>query len=319
MIVTVAGASGFVGRHLVARLQADGHTVRCGTRRPAAATPRDWPWVELDVDKPRTLDAALAGADALVYLVHQMGGGHAGDLLAQERASADQVAVAAVRHGLRRVVYLGAPQPEGPASPHLAARLVTGERLRAGPVSCIELRASMIIGAGSESWTMVRDLALRLPVMLLPSWLKTRSAPIGLGDVVDALAAAVVDPLPGSAAFDLPGPELLSARDILTRTAAVAGFRAVMIPVPVLTPSLSAHWLRLVTRADYGIARQLVDGLTSDLPGTGPSYWARMGGRGPTPLDEVIRKALADDHVVGTGRRWERAAKWMGNRLHDRT
>lgn len=315
MIVVVAGASGFVGRHLIARLLADGHTVRCGTRSPATARPVGRDWVRLDVDKPETMEAAFAGADALVYLVHQMGGAHGADLLAREGASASAIAEAAQRHGLKRIVYLGGPQPAGAPSEHLAARLVTGERLRASSVSCIELRAAMIIGAGSESWTMVRDLALRLPVMVLPAWLSTRSSPIGVDDVVDALAAAVVDALEGSAAFDLPGPEALSAKDILTRAAATAGFRPIMFPLPVLTPSLSAHWLRLVTRADYGVARQLVDGLQSDLVTEGLGYWARMGDRRPTALDTVMRRAISADEIRGVGRRWEAAARWVGWRV----
>lgn len=312
MNVVVAGASGFVGRHLVERLRADGHTVACGTRRPETATPEGWGWVALDVDRPETLDAALAGADALVYLVHQMAGGHGPELLAHEEASADRVVAAAERNGLRRIVYLGGPRPVGAPSPHLEARLRTGERLRSGPVSCIELRAAMIVGAGSESWTMVRDLAMRLPIMLLPSWLSTKSSPIGLADVLDALAAAVVDDLAGSQAFDLPGPELLSAREVLTRAAATAGFRPVMIPVPVLTPKLSAHWLRFVTRADYGVARQLVAGLSTDLPGDGPSYWDRMGGQRPRPLDAVMREAIAGDPIGRAGRRWERVVRSVG-------
>jgi uncharacterized protein YbjT (DUF2867 family) len=314
MNVVVAGASGFVGRHLVNRLLAAGHTVRCGTRNPATATPKDRTWVRLDVDRPETLDGALVGADALVYLVHQMGGGHGDDLAAREAASALAVVSACERAGVRRIVYLGGPKPVGEPSEHLAARLATGALLRSSSLSCIELRAAMIIGAGSESWTMVRDLALRLPVMVLPSWLSTRSSPVGVGDVVEALAAAVVDPLQGSEAFDLPGPECLSAREILLRAAATAGFRPVMIPLPVLTPSLSAHWLRLVTRADYGVASQLVLGLQSDLLTDGVGYWARMG-RGPTPLDEVMRQAIAADHIAGAGRRWEQAVKRVGWRL----
>ncbi len=303
--MVVAGASGFVGRRLVARLRAEGHTVRCGTRNVEAARPRDGSWVRLDVDHPETLGPALAGADALVYLVHQMGGGHGADLTAREAASADAVASAASAAGLRRIVYLGGPKPVGEPSPHLAARLLTGERLRAGAVSCIELRAAMIIGAGSESWTMVRDLALRLPVMVLPAWLATRSAPVAIDDVIEALSAAVVDDLSGSAAFDLPGPELISAREILTRAASVRGIRPVMIPIPVLTPGLSSHWLRLVTRADYGVARQLVEGLASDLVPDPVGYWARMGGRSPTPLAVAMRQALEGDLIEGKGRRWE--------------
>lgn len=311
MNVVVAGASGFVGRHLITRLRADGHTVRCGSRSAV----RDSAWVVLDVDRPETLDQALAGSDALVYLVHQMGGGHGSDLLRHEEEAADHVATAAARLGLRRIVYLGGPKPVGTASPHLQARLRTGERLRSGPVSCIELRAAMIIGAGSESWTMVRDLAYRLPVMILPRWLGTRSAPIGLSDVIDALSAAVVDDLAGSGAFDLPGPEYLSARDVLTRVSATAGFEPVMVPVPVLTPRLSAHWLRFVTRADYGVARQLVAGLETDLPSDGPSYWDRMEGRRPLPLDAVMHAAIVDDPIRGAGRRWERIARGLGRRV----
>lgn len=307
--VVVAGASGFVGQHLVDRLTRAGRVVRCGTRDAAAARTRDpaRSWVTLDVDRPETLPEALQGADALVYLVHQMRGAHGPDLVARERASAEAVRLACVAAGVRRIVYLGGPAPAGAPSEHLAARLVTGEALRAGGVSCIELRAAMIIGVGSESWTMTRDLALRLPVMLLPKWLATRSQPVGIDDVVDALVAAIDDPLTGSGAFDLPGPEVLTAREVLERIAAQRGIRPVMVPVPVLTPSLSAHWLRFVTRADYGVARQLVDGLGSDLVSVGPGYWARMPGRAPTPFTEVVRRAFAAEAGTVPRRdlRWE--------------
>ena len=315
MNVVVAGASGFVGRQLVPRLLADGHTVRCGTRDPDRARRDDRTWCRLDVDVPETLDAALAGADALVYLVHHMSGTHGPELLARETASASAVVAAVARQGVRRIVYLGGPRPAGEPSEHLQARLKSGEVLRSTSVSCIELRAAMIIGAGSESWTMVRDLALRLPVMVLPSWLATRSSPVAVGDVIDALAAAVVDDLQGSAAFDLPGPELLHASEILVRAAATAGFRPVMIPVPILTPSLSSHWLRLVTRADFEVARQLVDGLRFDLIPTGLGYWERMGGRRPTPLDAAMRKAIAEDAIRGPGRAWEAVVRRIGRRL----
>jgi uncharacterized protein YbjT (DUF2867 family) len=296
--VLVAGASGFVGRRLVDHLTAAGVDVVCGTRSVASARARDprRRWVVFDVDRDEGLREALTGVRALVYLVHQMGTGDHADLHDREVAAAKRVSQAVDAAGVQRIVYLGAPAPQaGNLSHHLRARLDTGEQLRAGQSSCIELRASMIVGAGSESWTICRDLALRLPMMLLPRWLATRSQPIGIDDVVRALAAAIDDPLPASAAFDLPGPEALSARQILERVAALQGIRPLMIPVPVLTPSLSSHWLRLVTRADYGIARQLVDGLTSDLVSEGPGYWARMGGARPEPFDVAARRALAED------------------------
>ncbi len=315
MKIVVAGASGFVGRRLVPRLVADGHTVHCGSRRPDSSRPAEWTWVRLDVDAPETVDAAMRGADVVVYLVHHMSGTHGPELLTREAASADAFVAAAGRAGVRRIVYLGGPRPVGEPSPHLKARLVTGERLRGSSVSCIELRAAMIVGAGSESWTMVRDLALRLPVMVLPSWLGTRSSPVVIADVVDALAAAATDELTGSGAFDLPGPEVLTAREILERVAATVGIRPIMIPVPVLTPGLSSHWLRLVTRADFEVARQLVSGLSSDLIPDRPGYWARMGERGPTALAVAMTDAIAHDEIRGPGRRWEALVRRIGRKI----
>lgn len=308
--IVVAGASGFVGRHVVQRLVEGGREVRRGTRRPEQATGAGPPWVLLDVDTGAGLEAALAGADALVYLVHGLGT-HGPDLLAEEEAAARRVLAAAERAGARRIVYLGAPAPFSTPSPHLAARLRTGELLRSGKVSTIELRAAMIIGVGSASWQMCRDLALRLPVMILPRWLATRTQPIGIDDVVDAIVVAIDLPSEGSAAFDLPGPEVLDARQILERVAAQAGFRPAMVPVPVLTPRLSSWWLRFVTRADYDVARQLVDGLTSDLIAADEGFWRHMGGRSPTPFDEVVRRAIRGEGPPAelSGRLWERAVR----------
>jgi uncharacterized protein YbjT (DUF2867 family) len=310
--VVVAGATGFVGRHLVQRLLDDGVDVRCGTRDPerASAARPDWRFVRLDVGDSASLDAALAGARALVYLVHQMAD-HRSGLLAQEEASALRVRDAAARAGVGRIVYLGGPRPiEGEPSPHLQARLRTGEILRSGPASAIELRAGMVVGHGSESYAMCRDLALRLPVMVLPSWLRTRSEPIAIDDVVFALAHALDLELEGSRAFDLPGPEVLSARQILERIAAARGFRPVMIPVPVLTPQLSSHWLRFVTRADFDIARQLVAGLQHDLVAADEGYWENAPDHVRVPFDDAVRSALA---LEGSGRRsarlWERVVR----------
>jgi uncharacterized protein YbjT (DUF2867 family) len=313
--VVVAGASGFVGRNLVAALA--GRAVRCGSRDPGGAAARfpDRAWVHLDLDDPATLEPAFAGADALIYLVHSLGAEHSADLVAHERATAERVRSAAERAGLRRIVYLGGPRPEGTPSPHLQARLQTGEILRTGPTSTIELRASMIVGAGSESWKMCRDLALRLPLMALPPWASTRTQPIGIDDVVAALTAAIDDPLPGSAAFDLPGPEILTAREVLERTAAHAGFRPVMVPIAFLTPRISSLWLRFVTGADYALARQLVDGMSADLIGDEPGYWARMGDFRRTPFDQAVARALAGDPPpVGVSGAVERVARRIGRR-----
>jgi uncharacterized protein YbjT (DUF2867 family) len=317
--VVIAGASGFVGRHLVDRLRQEGHTVRCGTRNPvgAAAVRPGIDWVALDVDRPDQLQQAFDGATALVFLVHRMRDD--GDLVRAERQAAERVLAAAEEAGLRRIVYLGGPAPEHITSKHLEARVVTGQVLRSGSVSTLELRAGMVVGAGSESWIIVRDLALRLPVMVLPRWMSNRSQPVWVGDVVAALSAALVDPMEGSEAFSLPGPEVLSGREILVRVAAAVGMRPLMLAVPVLTPSLSSHWIRLVTRADYQVARRLVDGLVEDLVLPEPGYWARMDGFERTPFDEAVVAALAAEARMGvSGKAFERLMRALALRAPGR-
>lgn len=296
----ICGARGFVGSHLTQALVERGHTVRAGSRHPERVddTRPEVTWVELDVERPETLGPAFEGADAVVYLVHQMSDGGAG-LEAREAASALAVREAAEAAGVRRLVYLGGPAPTGPISKHLAARLRTGQILRGGSLSAIELRAGMIIGAGSESWWIVRDLALRLPVMVLPRWLRNRSEPIAIDDVVRALIRAIEQEHEGSAWYDLPGPEQLTARQILERVAGVLHLRPWMFPVPVLTPRLSSHWLRLVTRADYVVSRQLVDGLNADLVATGTTFWALHPDLERTPFDTGVERAFAAETPIG--------------------
>jgi uncharacterized protein YbjT (DUF2867 family) len=159
-------------------------------------------------------------------------------------------------------VYLGATEPQGPPSEHLRSRLEVGRVLRAGGVLALELRAAMIVGNGSASWRIVRDLAARLPAMVLPRWLRTRSQPVAIDDVI-ALATGARLPLTRSASFDLPGPEILSYREVLVRTARLFGHRRLqVVDVPVLSPTLSSQWIRLITMADWAVARELVLGLT---------------------------------------------------------
>jgi uncharacterized protein YbjT (DUF2867 family) len=308
----VVGATGFVGRHLCAALAAAGVPVRAGSRDPRAARARHppWEWVACDVDDPATLAGALAGCGCAYYLVHQMSGpGYE----RRELRAAAAFAEAAAAAGLERIVYLGGIAPAGGSSPHLASRLETGRILRAGAVPTLELRASVIVGAGSASWRILRDLAARLPAMVLPRWLGSRTEPIALDDVVAALVAARTLPLEGSSAcFDLPGPEVLTAREMLRRTAALLGRRPALVAVPFLTPRLSTLWVTAIARGDHYLAAQLVESLrTGDLLARDDAYWRRIGHERRVPFDDAARATLAAE--AGTlgpgGRLLERVAR----------
>lgn len=297
-VILLTGATGFIGSHVVIALAAAGYEVRCATRDAAAARTRhpDRAWVELDLEQPATLSAALAGCDAAIYLVHGMGAGHA-DYPAHEQIAAESFARAAADAQLRRIVYLGGVIPKRGASRHLRSREHTGQILRSGPVDTIELRAAMVIGAGSTSWSMVRDLARRLPAMVLPRWLRNVSYPVAVEDVVTGLVAALELPDTGARLFDLPGPERITHRDVLVRVAAAMGHKRLMLSVPVLTPRLSSYWIALVTRTDLAMAKELVEGVRSDLEPSHESLWDHLGCR-PMALDEAIRRALRDDAVT---------------------
>jgi uncharacterized protein YbjT (DUF2867 family) len=293
--VLVTGATGFVGRAVVPALVAAGHAVRATARDPAARRRRGVEWVRADLGRPADLPRALDGAGTALFLVHGMASGRT-DYAEEERRAAAAFAREAERAGVARIVYLGGVRPRGRPSRHLASRLAVGEVLRSGGVPALELRASMIVGAGSASWQVVRDLALRLPAMVLPSWAESRTCPVAIADVVAALVAAVDVPLAASRFADLPGLDVLSVREILTRVAALRGRALPAIRAPLPAPRLSTMWLKLVSDADWKVVRELVQGLEHDLlPEDGASFWEAFGRRGLVPFDEAARRALAEE------------------------
>jgi uncharacterized protein YbjT (DUF2867 family) len=289
----VTGASGFVGSALVPALQARGFRVLATSRRPRAPT-NDVEWRTCDLLDPASLPAAFEGARVAYYLVHSMGG-DASNFRDLERRTAEAFVASAAKAGIERIVYLGGPAPPGVPSEHLRSRLEVGEILRAGPVSVVELRASMVVGYGSASWQIVRDLAVRLPVMVLPKWLASRTRPVALQDVVAALVAAADLPLSHSEWFDLPGPEVMSGQQILERIAALRGRHFLALKVPFLSPQLSALWLRLITRTDFALARELVLGLQQDLLPKDERFWSLIDHEQLMSFDAAARYALASE------------------------
>lgn len=268
----VAGATGYIGGRLVPELLAAGHRVRCLARDPGRL--RDQPWADRvetvrgDVTRPETLPAAFEGAEVAYYLVHALG---TGDRFEEtDRLAAQAFARAAEAARLRRIVYLGGLTPRGvPAkelSPHLRSRAQVGRILLASSVPTVQLRAAVILGSGSASFEMLRYLTERLPVMVTPRWVDTRIQPIAVRDVLRYLVGAADLPPEVNRGFDIGGPDVLTYRQMMTGYAAVARLpRRAILPVPVLTPSLSSHWVGLVTPVPRGIARPLVESLRHEV------------------------------------------------------
>ncbi|MDH4062445.1 MAG: NAD(P)H-binding protein, partial [Aquincola sp.] len=264
--VLVLGASGYVGTHLVPFLASRGFSVRAAARRADVLEARGWVGVHTvtaDALDAASLDRALAGVDIAYYLVHSMAAGPAFPRIDREAAATFRDAAARAR--VQRIVYLGGLLPTGGASAHLASRGETGDILRQGPVPVTEVRAGMIIGPGSAAFEVMRDLVFHLPAMVTPRWVRSRSQPIALDDVLEYLAQLPRLAPAAGGIYDVGGPEVLTYQDLMRQFGALVGRRPLIVPVPVLTPRLSSYWLNLVTSVPTNVARALIEGLEHDV------------------------------------------------------
>ncbi|MDA0165416.1 NAD(P)H-binding protein [Solirubrobacter ginsenosidimutans] len=256
--ILITGATGYVGGRLVEILQARGHAIRTLSRRGAGAGDARTG----DVLSGQGLPEALAGVKTAYYLVHSMGSG--GDFAAKDRQAAVNFAEAAAGADVERVIYLGGLGSED--SEHLRSRHEVAQLLRARLADrLVYVRAAMIIGPGSASYDILEHLVKRLPVMIVPRWLDTKTQPIALSDVVRALAdVAEREHAPDE--LQLGGSEVLTYREMMRRAAPLMGRRPpLVIRVPVLTPRLSSYWVALVTPVSYGLIKPLVDGLGAEM------------------------------------------------------
>jgi uncharacterized protein YbjT (DUF2867 family) len=312
----VTGASGYVGGRLVRELVAAGKRVRVLVRTPAKLEHNAWfPKVEItvgDAEDPDALDRALNGVTTAYYLLHSLQ--HGSDLETVELDMASGFAAAAKRAGVKRIVYLGGLVPDIPVhemSPHMRSRMKVGEALRESGASVIELRASVIIGSGSASFEMLRYLTERLPAMITPRWVRTRTQPIAVRDVLRYLVHAETIPLDVSQAFDIGGPEVLTYQEMMQRYAQVAGLPPrIIVPINVLTPELSSHWVNLVTPVPRAIARPLVRSLRHpavchehDIARYIPDPPS-----GLIPFDEAVGLALTRIKEANVNTRWSDAS-----------
>ncbi|MER5346697.1 SDR family oxidoreductase [Streptomyces mirabilis] len=313
----VTGATGYIGGRLVPELLEAGHRVRCLARSPAKL--RDYPWsgdaevVRGDVTDAGSVAEALRGIDVAYYLVHALGTGR--DFEETDRKAARIFGEQARAAGVSRIVYLGGLTPEGVPeerlSPHLRSRAEVGRILLESGVPTTVLRAAVIIGSGSASFEMLRYLTERLPVMVTPRWVRTRIQPIGVRDVLRTLVGSARMPAEVNRAFDIGGPEVLTYLEMMQRYAAVAGLpRRLILPVPVLTPGLSSHWVGLVTPVPASIARPLTESLRHEVVCREHDiarYVPDPPGR-PFGFDEAVSLALQRVRDAQVTTRWSSAS-----------
>lgn len=316
--VLVFGASGYVGGWLVPRLMTEPVRIRAVSRNPAVLRARRWEGVELqaaDALKPETLGAALEGVDVAWYLVHSMAAGKGFGQLDLEAAG--HFAEAAARAGVRRIVYLGGLVPDDADSEHIRSRAETGDRLRAGSVPVTEIRAGIIIGPGSAAFEVMRDLVLHLPVMTTPRWVRAKSPPIALDNLLEYLVqAAFLDEAAG-AVYDAGGPETVTYEDMMRTLAEVAGKRPPrIIPVPVLTPKLSSYWLGLVTAVPTPVARALIGGLKHDFSADDAAL-RRLVPQRLLGVREAIEASFAAEREHRVSARWSEGAFSVRDFRHD--
>lgn len=266
MNVLVTGATGFVGGRLVPALLEAGHEVSVLVRDREGYDPPEGVTVfEGDVLDPGSVDDALADVDAAYYLVHAMGGGHGFE--ERDRRGARNFARAAEEAGVERVVYLSGLGVDGDdLSAHLRSRREVEAVLGRGAFDLTVLRAAIVVGADSASFRIVRQLSSRLPVMITPRWVSTRVQPIAISDVIAYLVGVLDAPETAGGSYEIGGPEVLTYREMLATVGRLlTGREPLIIPVPVLSPRISAYWVDLVTDVPAGVAHPLIEGLASDV------------------------------------------------------
>jgi uncharacterized protein YbjT (DUF2867 family) len=288
MRVAVIGATGTIGRPLVEAL-ARTHDVVGVARRP----PRDNQvnWIAADATDAVAICSALEGINVVYHLVHSLG---SADFEERDRAAATAVTESAATVGATQVVYLGGlGEGASELSPHLRSRAETADILAGGAVPLTTLRAAMIVGPGSVAFETILALVERLPVMVCPRWVSVETQPVALADVLTALAGVCGEPAAYGQTFDLGGPEVMTYRTMLERTAHLRGKHPILIEVPFLTPKLSSLWLHLVTPANVSVARPLVEGLRIPTIAHDDRIWELVKTR-RTTFDESVQAALRD-------------------------
>jgi len=293
MRVLVVGATGFVGRRLVESLRLADHDVVAFSRSASQSRfPDDVEIFEGDLRNPASLEGLCDGVDAAYYLIHSLTAENFAEL---DRAYARRFRELATAAGVDRVVYLsGISGDERNLSPHLASRREVESVLEAGGFDLTVLRAAIIIGAGSASFRIVDDLTDRLPVMTVPKWVRTPCQPIGIDDAIAYLIGVLDVEETRGGIYDIGAPTVWSYESLLKLTAEQKGKRILIVPVPVMSPALSSHWLRLTTDVQYAIARPLVESMRNPVTVDPERDLQSVVPIEQTPVEVAVQQALAE-------------------------
>ncbi|ELB7346626.1 DUF2867 domain-containing protein [Klebsiella michiganensis] len=303
--ILVLGASGYIGQHLVKRLSEQGFTVLAAARQIDRLKKQQLPGVEcysLDLNQPDALPALLAQADTVYYLVHGMGEG--GDFIRHERRVALNVRDALRKSPVNEVIFLSSLQvAKQEQSDHLRARQITGDLLRESGVPVAEVRAGIILGAGSAAFEVMRDMVYNLPVLTPPRWVRSRTTPIALENLLYYLLQLLNHPAREHRVFEAAGPEILSYQQQFIRFMAVSGKRRPLIPIPFPTRWISVWFLNIITSVPPTTAKALIQGLKHDLIADDRALRALIP-QSLIAFDEAVRLTLKEEEQLVNSSDW---------------
>ena len=268
MKLLITGTTGYVGGRLVPRLLERGYPLRVISRRPIQLAGRPWrehvEVIQGDVHKPETMFQAFHGIHTAFYMIP--GSGRDAGAKQMDTTAARQFSRAASRAGVQRIIYLGGlGDPCTQLSNHLLARQQIAAALREGDLPVTEFRAAVIVGSGSTTFELIRYLTERIPILIMPSWGRSRIQPIAIKNVIDYLVAALADSQSLDATIDIGGPEILTFSDMMRIYARVRGLTRIILPWPMKMPQVSAYWTHLTTPLPSHIARRLINDLCNDV------------------------------------------------------
>lgn len=318
--ILLTGATGYIGGRLLRRLKEEDYQVRCMTRRPQALDHQLDDRTEVVYGDPLKRESLETGdvfkdIDAAFYFVHSLGSNES--FLEQDRLAAQNFSEVAKANGVQRIIYLGGlADPDEALSDHLKSRLEVGDFLRSSGIQVIDFRASIILGSGSLSFEMIRALVERLPVMIIPKWVRMKAQPIAIDDVMSFLMAAIDLKSEENEVFEIGGANRMSYQGIMREYARQRGLKRLMIPVPVLTPWLSSLWLGLVTPLYARIGKKLVDSIKHPTI-VRDKRAIQVFGIQPKSVKHAITQALCNEEREFAETKWSDALSAAGNAPRD--